>query len=221
MSQRPVFLILAGTLTFGLLTFAAGLLVGLGLQPGADQGTPFSGGPALPGSTGPGAGAAPPTGTPPVPAASPAPAPAQPAPADPAPSVAAPGPAAAPVPPPAGPPVKGLRSGSVGVGEAGPLVQALAAADPEAVAEPAPDRVVSVEVGRFLLMENAAAFAMELSGQGYAADILLAAFPDMPPWHVVTLGEQPDEKTAISLAQAVSRRTGLEARVVSWPRPAS
>lgn len=224
MSRRPLFLIMAGTLTFGLLTFAAGLLVGLGLQPGVGTGGADKP-PKPPVAAGSSAGA--------MPAAAPAPpaagtasgaaVPAAPGEATAPAAAASPNAATPPAPPvaPAGPPVKGLRSGAVGAGEAGPLVRALAAADPEASPPSVPDRIVSVEVGRFLLVENAAAFAAQLGGQGYEADILLAAFPGMAAWHVVTLGVQPDEQTASLLAREVSQRTGLEARVVSWPRPTS
>jgi cell division septation protein DedD len=195
--------IIAGTLLFGLLTFLAGLLVGLSLaeKPAV----------AL-------AGAASVATTPPNPApavagtaektASPAPIPA-----------AAPKGAATPD----GPMVKGLRSGSVTDmpgSQLGPLaMQALAAQGPGEA--PLSNRVISVEVGRFLLADAAADLVGDLKRKGFNAEAVTASFPGMPPWHIVILGPQPDEPTAHQLAIEASRATGLAARVVSWPKPAS
>ena len=137
-------------------------------------------------------------------------------------------PAAAPPPvpspgPPSGPVVKGLRSDATvdqPGGQLGSLVaKALASRLPEP--ETAPDRIISVEIGRFLMMENAAERAAVLARLGFATELVTASYPGMPAWHVVTLGILPDERTAHDLATDATTRTGLSAQVVSWQRPAS
>lgn len=216
---HPAFLLL-GVVLFGLLTFAAGLILGLGLQeaqpektaPKMEAGqsvpphTPAAIPPSLP---------APPQATMPagmgVPAGGVSPPPA-----------ALPEPTAAPVPAaPSGPVVKGLRSDAA-VGQSGVLerqARTLAGQTPDPVASS--DRIISVEVGRFLLVENAAERAAALAQLGFATEVIAASYPGMPVWHVVTLGVVPDERTARDLATDAATRTGLSAQVVSWQRPAS
>jgi cell division septation protein DedD len=203
--------IIAGTLLFGLLTFLAGLVVGLSLTQKTSETNPVA---ALSGV---------------VPAAALAAAPPNPATvvAQSGEAAASPVPAPAAVPKapvaPDGPMVKGLRSGSVTDmpgGQLGPLaMRALAAQEPGEA--PLSNRVISVEVGRFLLADAAADLVGELKRKGFNAEAVTASFPGMPPWHIVILGPQPDESTAHQLAIDASRATGLAARVVSWPKPAS
>lgn len=225
-------LLLLGVVLFGLLTFAAGLILGLGLQqspsqtaPPADAGhnavppapaaLPASGSPAMPPSPTLGA----PTGIITAPGVTGVPAPAIPEPAVPAQS-----PPAVPTAPPPGPVVKGLRSDATqgGGGQSGSLVlQAKALAGHVLEPETTSDRIISVEVGRFLLVENAVERAAALTQLGFATELVTASYPGMPAWHVVTLGALPDERTARDLAMDASTRTGLSAQVVSWQRPAS
>jgi len=202
--------IIAGTALFGVLTFLAGLVIGLSLAEKPTEVTlaSMSAG-AVPVAS---ASSSPVSAVDPAAAATPATSPAPaPAPAPEAPAVAD------------GPMVKGLRSGSVTDmpgGQLGPLaMQALAAKGPGEF--PLSNRVISVEVGRFLLADAAADLVGDLKRKGFSAETVTASFPGMPPWHVVILGPQPDEQTAHQLAIEAARATGLAARVVSWPKPAS
>lgn len=219
---HPAFLLL-GVVLFGLLTFAAGLILGLGLQ----EAQPEKMAPKVDAGQ---------TVSPHTPAAIPAPLPLPPQATMPAgtgvpaggvsaPPAALPEPTAPPLPAapaaPSGPVVKGLRSDAA-VGQSGVLerqARTLAGQTPDPVAPS--DRIISVEVGRFLLVENAAERAAALAQLGFATEVIAASYPGMPVWHVVTLGVVPDERTARDLATDAATRTGLSAQVVSWQRPAS
>lgn len=208
MTQRlhPLWII-AGAALFGLLTFLAGMVVGLAL---AEKRAPLSPvAEAVASATG---AAEPPVASQNVAGAT--------ATTPPPPEAA--GAAASPAVP-TGPMLKGLRSGSVTDmpgGQLGPLaMQALAAQGPMEL--PLSNRVISVEVGRFLLADAAADLVGDLKRKGFNAEAVTASFPGMPPWHVVILGPQPDEQTAHELAIEAARATGMAARVVSWPKPAS
>ncbi|SNS13167.1 MULTISPECIES: SPOR domain-containing protein [unclassified Azospirillum] len=201
--------IIAGTALFGLLTFLAGLLVGLSLADKPEEGrTQAAHGTAALGGVAPHPGATAPTT--PIPAIDASSAPPTPT-ATTSPDAAS-----------GGPMVKGLRSGAVTDVPGTPLgplaTQALAVQGPGEL--PLSSRVISVEVARFLLAPAAADLVAQLKKQGFTAETVTASFPGMPPWHVVTLGPLPDEQTAHQLAIEAARATGLAARVVSWPKPA-
>lgn len=143
-------------------------------------------------------------------------------------------PSAEPAPPPP-PAVADVRSGPSpqrppASRMRGPLLQATTAVPPpEAVAElppPAPveaagpPSVLSVQVARFLMRENADALATELATLGYKPQIVLArepGIPAAPSWYMVTLGPQPDTETANRLAREAAAALGLPAHAVSWP----
>ncbi|MQP67345.1 hypothetical protein GE253_18625 [Niveispirillum sp. SYP-B3756] len=210
MTQRlhPLWII-AGMALFGLLTFLAGLLLGLSLADKPEEGRAQAAhGTAAPAGVAPHPSAtATTTPTPPIEATSVPPT-----------QMAAVSPDVAE----GGTMVKGLRSGAVTDLPGTPLgplaTQALAAQGPGEL--PLSSRVISVEVARFLLASAAADLVVQLKKQGFTAETVTASFPGMPPWHVVTLGPQPDEQTAHQLAIEAARATGLAARVVSWPKPA-
>lgn len=100
---------------------------------------------------------------------------------------------------------------------------------PETVAELAPSMpveaagppsILSVQVARFLMKENADALAAELAALGYKPQIVLArepGIPTAPSWYMVTLGPQPDAETANRLAREAAAALGLPAHAVSWP----
>jgi hypothetical protein len=144
-------------------------------------------------------------------------------PAEPAPSQqAAEPPAVADVrsgPSPQHPPVSRMR---------GPLLQAATAVPPPEAGLPppvpvetaGPPSVLSVQVARFLMRENADALAAELAALGYKPQIVLArepGIPAAPSWYMVTLGPQPDAETANRLAREAAAALGLPAHAVSWP----
>lgn len=235
-------LVIAGVLLFGLLTFAMGLVVGVQLSvPPAT--VPVGGTPTAPPAP------AQPATAPPASQGSVrggggqvdvAPAPTPQAPSQPAAPAVAPMPAPMPTPKPAGSspgpasaaaPVQDLRSGPP-PGPVppsplqGPLVRQAAARPPPPPppANPVPplpvsDRIISVQVGRFLLPEGAAELAGRVAAQGHKAVIVATTEPGTPTWHVVTLGPQPDETTAQRLADETERTLGLRAVVVTWAKP--
>lgn len=91
---------------------------------------------------------------------------------------------------------------------------------PPTAAGPPPNRVISVQLGRFTRLDSATVFSRVLAEKGIRAQIVMADYPGMPPWYLVTLGPQPDEPTARRQAVEMSRLLEIEVIVISWAKPA-
>jgi hypothetical protein len=172
------------------------------------------------GSTGSGPGAGPAA----APPGSPAAAPASPAPPAPAPAGAAPADQAAK----ADKPLQDVRSGPIPGTAAksflvGPTQQLAAAPTPLPAAPPPPvdlppgDRIIAVQVGRFLLPETAEALARSVTERGWPAKVQVMDMPELGQWHLVIVGPQPDEMTARKVAASMAAALDLNPTVVSWP----
>lgn len=227
MTRGRLILILSGILLFGLLTFGIGLLVGLnmpvpsaapaGKPPALSQAANATGAKAdsVPGAT---AG------------------PADTAPKD-APDAVAPTKGTIVDPPPiipVGPPppmVTDVTSAAdpqqpVSSPLMGPLAAQAATPPPPpplpqpAVPAPPPStRILAVQLGRFTRQDSATVFAKRLTEKGYRPQIVMADYPGMPPWYLVTLAPQPDEATAKRVAGELSALLGIEVIVISWAAP--
>lgn len=221
MTRGRLTLILSGILLFGLLTFGIGLLVGLNMQasiaPPADQ-IPA---PKAESATVPKEGAATPEAAP-APTPDAAAAPAKGTIVDPPPII--------PVGPPP-PVVTNVTSAAdpqqpVSSPLMGPLAAEAATPPPpppppqSAVpARPPSTRILAVQLGRFTRQDSATVFAKRLTEKGYRPQIVMADYPGMPPWYLVTLAPQPDEATAKRVAGEMSALLGIEVIVISWAAP--
>jgi cell division septation protein DedD len=230
-TRGRLILILSGILLFGLLTFGIGLLVGLKMQPPVAP--PADLAPASSDETkatepkADSAGAAGPSDT---------------APKD----VQATGPDAAAAPPakgtivdpppiiPVGPPPPVVTDVSSAADPtqpvSSPLMGPLAAQaatppppppppQPAVPAPPPSTRILAVQLGRFTRQDSATVFAKRLTEKGYRPQIVMADYPGMPPWYLVTLAPQPDEATAKRVAGEMSALLGIEVIVISWAAP--
>lgn len=207
-------LILLGILLFGLLTFGIGVLVGMGLDRGEVPAEALA---AVPGEE-----ATPPEkakeGEAPAPAADGAPV---------AKGTIEEPPPIIPVGPP--PPVVTDVSSAADPAQpvASPLMGPLAMQasapvlpppppEPAVAAPPPSTRILAVQLGRFTRLDSATVFSKRLVERGYRPQIVMADYPGMPPWYLVTLGPQPDEATAKRVAAEMSRVLEVEVIVVSW-----
>lgn len=223
MTRGRLILALLGILLFGLLTFCIGLLVGLRLdrmETGVTQETaqPEETRPAAADATAPDA-AAPDAA---IPEAGPAPAadaipPAKGTMEDPPPII--------PVGPPppvvtdvssAADPLQPLVSPLIGPLAAQAATPVLPPPQPAVPAPPPSTRVLAVQLGRFTRLDSATVFSKRLTEKGYRPQIVMADYPGMPPWYLVTLGPQPDEATARRVAAEMSRVLEVDVIVVSW-----
>lgn len=230
MTRGRLILILSGILLFGLLTFGIGLLVGLKMQPPAA--TPADQAPASSDATkatepraDSAASAAGPSDAAPKDTATPDAAATQPAKGtivDPPPII--------PVGPP--PPVVSDVSSAADPTQpvSSPLMGPLAAqaatpppppppSQPAVPAPPPSTRILAVQLGRFTRQDSATVFAKRLTEKGYRPQIVMADYPGMPPWYLVTLAPQPDEATAKRVAGEMSALLGIEVIVISWAAP--
>lgn len=87
---------------------------------------------------------------------------------------------------------------------------------PAVPASPPSNRVLAVQLGRFTRLDSATVFSRRLTEKGYRPQIVMADYPGMPPWYLVTLGPQPDETTARRVAAEMSRVLEVEVIVISW-----
>lgn len=219
MTRGRLILILLGILLFGLLTFGIGLLVGLNMQapiaPPANQ-IPA---PKAESATVPKEAAATPEAAPTPDAAPP---PAKGTIVDPPPII--------PVGPP--PPVVTDVTSAADPQQpvSSPLMGPLAAEaatppppppppQPAVPARPPSTRILAVQLGRFTRQDSATVFAKRLTEKGYRPQIVMADYPGMPPWYLVTLAPQPDEATAKRVAGEMSALLGIEVIVISWAAP--
>lgn len=81
---------------------------------------------------------------------------------------------------------------------------------------PSPPFVFSVQVGSFLIPQNAERLAAELTRHGYAAQVLVAQSPGEPTWYPVVLTPVNDVATVARQAQEFTASEGRNAEVVSW-----
>lgn len=219
MTRGRLILILLGILLFGLLTFGIGLLVGLNMPapiaPPADQ-IPA---PKAESATVPTEAAATPEAATTPDAAAP---PAKGTIVDPPPII--------PVGPP--PPVVTDVTSAADPQQpvSSPLMGPLAAEaatppppppppQPAVPARPPSTRILAVQLGRFTRQDSATVFAKRLTEKGYRPQIVMADYPGMPPWYLVTLAPQPDEATAKRVAGEMSALLGIEVIVISWAAP--
>lgn len=229
MTRGRLILILSGILLFGLLTFGIGVLVGLKMQ--APASVPTDKPAAVSDATkatepkvDPATGAA-------VPAdAAPKEATASDAAAAPAKGTIVDPPPIIPVGPP--PPVVMDVSSAADPKQpvSSPLMGPLAAQaatppppppppQPAVPAPPPSTRILAVQLGRFTRQDSATVFAKRLTEKGYRPQIVMADYPGMPPWYLVTLAPQPDEATAKRVAGEMSALLGIEVIVISWAAP--
>ncbi|HEV7368318.1 SPOR domain-containing protein [Arenibaculum sp.] len=124
-------------------------------------------------------------------------------------------------PSPQRPPSSKMRGSLLEATTAMPPPETVAEVPPPVPVEAAgPPSILSVQVARFLMKENADALAAELAALGYKPQIVLArepGIPAAPSWYMVTLGPQPDAETANRLAREAAAALGLPAHAVSWP----
>lgn len=88
-----------------------------------------------------------------------------------------------------------------------------AAAAPAAMPSPF---LLSVQVGSFLMKENADRLAAELNSKAYAAQVVVAQNPGGKAWYHVVLAPVRDVNAVTQLAQEFSATEGRSAQVVSW-----
>lgn len=229
MTRGRLILILSGILMFGLLTFGIGLLVGLNMQPPA----------AAPADKAPAVSDASKATEPKADSATDGAGPADAAPKDaqaPAQDAAVPPPAKGTIvdPPPiipVGPPPPVVTDVSSAADPtqpiSSPLMGPLAAQaatppppppppQPAVPAPPPSTRILAVQLGRFTRQDSATVFARRLTERGYRPQIVMADYPGMPPWYLVTLAPQPDEATAKRVAGEMTALLGIEVIVISW-----
>lgn len=225
MTRGRLILILSGILLFGLLTFGIGVLVGLNMlhpaAPPADKAQPVADAVQ---TTEPKAdlGAKPDASTATAPPPDAAAAPAKGTIVDPPPII--------PVGPP--PPVVTDVSSAADPKQpvSSPLMGPLASQaatppppppppQPPVPAPPPSTRILAVQLGRFTRQDSATVFAKRLTEKGYRPQIVMADYPGMPPWYLVTLAPQPDEATAKRVAGEMSALLGIEVIVISWAAP--
>ncbi len=76
--------------------------------------------------------------------------------------------------------------------------------------------MLSVQVGSFLLKQNADRLAAELNSKAYAAQVVVAQNPGGKAWYHVVLAPVRDVNAVTQLAQEFSATEGRSAQVVSW-----
>jgi len=76
--------------------------------------------------------------------------------------------------------------------------------------------LLSVQVGSYLMKQNADHLAAELNSKAYAAQVVVAQNPGGKAWYHVVLAPVHDVNAVTQLAQEFSATEGRSAQVVSW-----